>query len=119
VIEEEKEKEKDNRKSESRQCLNREFKAWVKISDSDKRTSLLQFFFSVAPDPPENCSVINKSSETFHLQCIPGEIFIFKKLFFYYFLPFLVAAAAAGLEPRNTKGRSITVPLTSCLTGLD
>jgi len=26
----------------------------------------------VAPDPPENCTVINKSSETFHLQCVPG-----------------------------------------------
>ena len=28
--------------------------------------------FSVAPDPVENCTVINKSSETFHLQCTPG-----------------------------------------------
>ena len=28
--------------------------------------------FTVAPDPVENCTVINKSSETFHLQCIPG-----------------------------------------------
>ena len=26
----------------------------------------------VAPDPVENCTVINKSSETFHLQCTPG-----------------------------------------------
>ena len=30
------------------------------------------FTFSVAPDPVENCTVINKSSETFHLQCTPG-----------------------------------------------
>ena len=29
-------------------------------------------YISVAPDPVENCTVINKSSETFHLQCIPG-----------------------------------------------
>ena len=28
--------------------------------------------FSVAPDPVENCTVINKSSETFHRQCTPG-----------------------------------------------
>ena len=27
---------------------------------------------SVAPEPVENCSVINKSSDTFHLQCLPG-----------------------------------------------
>ena len=26
----------------------------------------------VAPEPVENCSVINKSSDTFHLQCVPG-----------------------------------------------
>jgi hypothetical protein len=26
----------------------------------------------VAPDPVSNCTIINKSSETFHLQCIPG-----------------------------------------------
>ena len=26
----------------------------------------------MAPDPVENCSVINKSSETFHLVCVPG-----------------------------------------------
>jgi hypothetical protein len=30
-----------------------------------------------------------------------------------------VTAEAASLEPGNTKGGSITVPLTSCLTGLD
>ncbi len=30
------------------------------------------FSFSVAPDPVSNCTVINKSSETFHLQCVPG-----------------------------------------------
>ncbi len=29
------------------------------------------------------------------------------------------AGAAAGLKPGNTKGGSIVVPLTSCLTGLD
>ena len=28
--------------------------------------------FAVAPDPVSNCTVINKSSETFHLQCVPG-----------------------------------------------
>ena len=27
---------------------------------------------SVSPEPVENCTVINKSSETFHLQCVPG-----------------------------------------------
>ena len=27
---------------------------------------------SVAPEPVENCSVINKSSDTFHIQCVPG-----------------------------------------------
>ena len=32
----------------------------------------MAFSFVVAPDPVENCTVINKSSETFHLQCIPG-----------------------------------------------
>ena len=32
----------------------------------------IQFFLPVAPEPVENCSVINKSSDTFHLQCVPG-----------------------------------------------
>ena len=26
----------------------------------------------VSPDPVENCTVIKKSSESFHLRCIPG-----------------------------------------------
>ena len=30
------------------------------------------YLSSVAPDPVSNCTIINKSSETFHLQCIPG-----------------------------------------------
>ena len=33
---------------------------------------MFYYLFSVAPDPVENCTVINKSSETFHLQCTPG-----------------------------------------------
>ena len=32
----------------------------------------MHVFFSVSPEPVENCSVINKSSESFHLLCLPG-----------------------------------------------
>ena len=35
-------------------------------------TLLAISLYSVAPDPVSNCTIINKSSETFHLQCIPG-----------------------------------------------
>ena len=28
--------------------------------------------FSVAPEPVENCTVINQSSDTFHMKCLPG-----------------------------------------------
>ena len=37
----------------------------------EKIISVLSFF-AVAPDPVSNCTVINTSSETFHLQCVPG-----------------------------------------------
>ena len=50
-------------------------KAGLKFDENVLLVSNPIFFFliSVAPDPPENCTVINKSSETFHLQCIPGN----------------------------------------------
>ena len=38
-------------------------------------TSFNFFYFLVSPDPPDNCTIINKSSESFHLQCIPGNLF--------------------------------------------
>lgn len=33
---------------------------------------IFHIILAVAPDPVSNCTIINKSSETFHLQCIPG-----------------------------------------------
>lgn len=33
---------------------------------------VFHIILAVSPEPVENCSVINKSSETFHLQCLPG-----------------------------------------------
>ena len=45
-------------------------------------TSFNFFYFLVSPDPPDNCTIINKSSESFHLQCIPGNLFAKKHLLF-------------------------------------
>ena len=45
-------------------------------------TSFNFFYFLVSPDPPDNCTIINKSSESFHLQCIPGNLFANKYLLF-------------------------------------
>nr|XP_040567976.1 uncharacterized protein LOC121117599 [Lepeophtheirus salmonis] len=45
----------------------------ISIFDNDQSTKLIFFLsFAVAPDPVENCTIINKSSETFHLHCVPG-----------------------------------------------
>jgi len=37
-----------------------------------RKPCVFHIILAVSPEPVENCSVINKSSETFHLQCIPG-----------------------------------------------
>ncbi|XP_023334724.1 nephrin [Eurytemora carolleeae] len=37
-----------------------------------KLPCVYHIIMAVTPDPVENCTVINKSSESFHLQCLPG-----------------------------------------------
>ena len=41
----------------------------LKIRFCESKTIIL---FSVAPEPVDNCSVINKSSDTFHIKCMAG-----------------------------------------------
>jgi len=37
-----------------------------------QKPCVYHIILAVSPEPVENCTVINKSSETFHLQCLPG-----------------------------------------------
>ncbi|CAB4065520.1 unnamed protein product [Lepeophtheirus salmonis] len=39
---------------------------------TQKNPCIFHIILAVAPDPVENCTIINKSSETFHLHCVPG-----------------------------------------------
>jgi len=37
-----------------------------------RKPCVFHIIMAVAPEPVENCSVINKSSDTFHIKCVPG-----------------------------------------------
>jgi len=55
---------------------------------------------------------VNTDATVFNIDPISGEILV-------KFLSSTLADDNANLLPGNTKGGSITVPLTSCLTGMD